>query len=91
VHWQVGYVPGDMLASTGLRKERAEAIVDDASRLVRRDHAIRLNTVLQAVKLPAGVAHLAAGLANVNGNALPHFLEVGFGNKLEESTAQSSN
>jgi hypothetical protein len=84
-----------MLASTGLRKERAEAVVDDAGRLVRRNHAIGLNPVLQAVQLPAGVAHLAAGLANVNRNALPHFLSLRrlglVGNKLEESTAQSSN
>jgi hypothetical protein len=28
--------------------------------------------VLQAVQLPAGIAHLATGLANVNRNALPH-------------------
>ena len=29
-------------------------------------------TVLEAVELPAGVAHLGAGLAHVDGDALTH-------------------
>ena len=31
-----------------------------------------LQTVLKAVELPAGVAHLDTGLANVDGDAFPH-------------------
>jgi len=33
---------------------------------------IRLNAMLQAVKLPAGVTDLAAGLADVDGDTLTH-------------------
>ena len=29
--------------------------------------------MLKAVQFPAGVTHLATGLANVNGDAFPHF------------------
>ncbi len=61
-----------MLPGTGLGEESAKAVIQRTGGLVRRQHAIRLNAVLQAVQLPAGIAHLAAGLANVNGNALPH-------------------
>ena len=31
-----------------------------------------LYAVLEAVELPAGIGHLTAGLANVDGNAFPH-------------------
>ena len=34
-------------------------------------------TVLKAVELPAGVPHLGAGLANVDGDALAHNEVVG--------------
>jgi hypothetical protein len=39
--------------------------------LVGRHLAVRLDAMLQAVELPAGVANLATGLANVDRNALP--------------------
>jgi len=35
--------------------------------------AIRLDTMLEAVKLPAGVSDLDTSLANVNGNDFAHF------------------
>jgi hypothetical protein len=62
-----------MFASTSFREEGTEAVIIPSSSFVRRDHTIRLNTMLQAVELPAGIAHLATSLANVNRNALPHF------------------
>ena len=61
-----------MLAGTSLSEKGAEAVICSSRSLVRRDHAIRLNAVLQAVQLPAGIPHLAAGLPDVDGNALPH-------------------
>jgi hypothetical protein len=61
-----------VLAGTSLGEESAEAVIQSTGGLVRGQHAIRLNAVLQAVQLPAGIAHLATGLANVNRNALPH-------------------
>jgi hypothetical protein len=61
-----------MLAGTSLGEEGAEAVIQRTGGLVRGQHAVRLNTVLQAVQLPAGIPHLATGLPNVDGNALPH-------------------
>ena len=61
-----------MLAGTSLREEGAETVIKSASSLIRWQHAIRLNAMLQAIQLPAGIAHLATSLANVNRNALPH-------------------
>ena len=59
---------GDMLPSTSLREEGGEGVIPKS--LVRRHVAIRLNAMLQAVELPAGIANLATGLANVDGDAL---------------------
>ena len=59
---------GDVLAGAGLGEEGVEGIVATADGLVRRHLAVRLNAVLQAEQLPAGVADLAASLANVDGD-----------------------
>ncbi len=56
-----------MLAGAGLRKEGVEGIVATADGLVRRHLAIGLNTVLQAVELPAGIANLCKKKANKGG------------------------
>ena len=64
--------PGDMLASSSLGEEGAEGVVT-SSRLVGGKSTIRLQTMLQAVQLPTGIAHLATGLANVDRNAFSHF------------------
>ena len=61
-----------MLAGTSLGEESTKAVICSSGSLVRGQHAIRLNAVLQAVQLPAGIPHLAAGLPNVDGNAFPH-------------------
>jgi hypothetical protein len=58
-----------MLAGTSLGEESAEAVVQGTGGM---QHAVRLNAVLQAVQLPAGIPHLATGLPNVDGNAFPH-------------------
>merc|ERR1719507_1508280 len=66
--------PGDMLAGAGLREECVEGVVSSADGLVGGHLAIGLDAVLQAVELPAGVAHLATGLAHMDGDALAHFV-----------------
>merc|ERR1719487_1581417 len=65
----------DMFARASLAEERVERIVATADRLVRRHLAVRLDTVLEAEKLPAPVPDLAAGLAHVNENRLTHCFE----------------
>ena len=62
--------PGNVLASTSLAKEGVEGVIPATDRLVGGHLAIRLDTVLQAVQLPAGIADLNAGLANVDTDAL---------------------
>jgi hypothetical protein len=59
---------GDVLAGAGLGEERVEGVVAAADRLVRRHLAVRLDAVLEAVELPAGIADLDAGLADVDGD-----------------------
>merc|ERR1719192_3236749 len=68
--------PGNVFASPGLREEGVEAVVSSADGLVARHLAIRLDAVLHAVELPAGVAHLDSGLADVDGDAFSHFVIV---------------
>ena len=60
--------PGNVFAGTGLREEGGEGVVPE--RLVRRHVSVRLDAMFQAVQLPAGVADLAAGLADVDGDTL---------------------
>jgi len=62
--------PGHMLACTSFGKEGVEGVISTANGLVRGHLAIRLDAVLQAVELPAGIANLAASLANVDRDAL---------------------
>ena len=61
---------GDVLARAGLGEEGGEGVVPHG--LVGGHLAVGLDAVLQAVQLPAGVAHLDAGLADVDGDALAH-------------------
>ena len=59
-----------MLASPSLREEGVEGVITTANGLVGGHLAVGLDAVLQAVELPAGVAHLATGLAHMDGDAL---------------------
>ena len=56
-----------MFASSCLGKEGCEGVIAD--HLVRGHVTVGLDPVLQTVQLPTGVANLAAGLADVDGNA----------------------
>ena len=54
-----------------LREEGVEAVISSPDRLVAGHLAIRLDAVLQAVELPAGVADLDPGLADMYADTLP--------------------
>ena len=59
------YGARDVLARAGFGEEGVEGIVD-AVLVAGSDAAVRSDAVLETVKLPASVADLAAGLANVD-------------------------
>lgn len=56
---------GHVLASSGLAEEGVERVIATSDGLVSGHLAIRLDPVLKAVELPAGIADLDSGLANV--------------------------
>jgi len=56
----------DVLSRATFGEESVEGVVDASNGLVTGHHAIRLDTVLQAVQLPAGVTDLDTGLSDVN-------------------------
>jgi len=62
----------NVLAGSGLGEERIERVITTANRLVARHLPIRLNSMLEAEKLPATVPDLAAGLAHVDEDRLTH-------------------
>ena len=59
-----------MLASASLTKEGVERVVRLPHALVRWHLAIRLDAMLQAVQLPACIAHLDSGLADMDRDTL---------------------
>lgn len=58
--------PGHVFAGASLREEGVEGVVATADRLVTGHLAVRLDAMLQTVQLPAGVADLHSGLADVD-------------------------
>ena len=65
--------PGDVFASTSLGEEGVESIITTTDGLIGGHLTIRLDTVLQAVQLPAGVTDLDTGLTDVNAEGFTHF------------------
>jgi len=63
---------GDVLAGTSLGEEGVEGVVTTTDGLVGGHLTVRLNTVLEAEELPAGVTDLDTGLSNVNRNDFSH-------------------
>ena len=61
---------GHVLSSSGLTEEGVEGVITTSDGLVRWHLAIRLNAVLEAVQLPAGVTDLATSLSNVDRDTL---------------------
>ena len=62
----------DVLASTSLGEEGVEGIVATANGLVGGHLTIRLDTVLEAEELPAGVTDLDTSLTDVDGDNFTH-------------------
>ena len=61
---------GDVLASSGLREEGVERVITTSDGLVRGHLAIRLDTVLKAVQLPASITNLYSGLSKMDRDTL---------------------
>ena len=55
-----------MLPCSSFREEGVEGVIASTNGLVGRHLAIRLDAMLETEELPAGVAYLDAGLANVD-------------------------
>merc|ERR1719201_1541195 len=63
-----------VLAGAGLGEEGVEGVVTATDGLVGRHLAIRLDTVLEAVQLPATVTDLATALAAMDRDTFTHFV-----------------
>jgi hypothetical protein len=62
----------NIFALSSLREEGAEALVWLSGLALISQVSIRLNTMLEAVKLPARVCNLATGLADVDRDDFSH-------------------
>merc|ERR1712051_782295 len=63
---------GDVLAGTSLGEEGVESIVATTDGLIGGHLTVRLDAVLEAEELPAGVTDLDTGLTDVDGNNFSH-------------------
>jgi len=63
---------GDVLASTSLGEEGVESIITTTDGLVGGHLTVRLDAVLEAEELPAGVTDLNTGLTDVDRNNFSH-------------------
>ena len=67
----------DVLSRASFREEGGVGVVDLSRILTVAVHrAVHSDAVLQAVELPARIAHLDTGLANMNRNNLTHFSNI---------------
>jgi len=57
---------GNVLTGTSLGEEGVESVVTTSDGLIGRHLTVRLDSVLEAIKLPAGVTDLDTGLTDVN-------------------------
>ena len=62
----------DVLTSTSLGEEGVESVITTTDGFIGWHLTIRLDTVLEAEKLPAGVTNLDTGLTDVDGNDFSH-------------------
>ena len=60
--------PGDVFAGSSFGEKGVERVVATANGLVGRHLSIGLDSMLQTVEFPTGIADLAAGLADMNGD-----------------------
>ena len=63
---------GDVLAGTSLGEEGVESVVTTTDGLIGGHLTVRLNSVLEAEELPAGVTDLDTGLSDVDRNDFSH-------------------
>lgn len=61
---------GYIFSSSSVTEEGGKGVVMATNRLLAWHLTIRLDAMLQAVQLPAGVSHLNTSLANVDRDAL---------------------
>jgi hypothetical protein len=66
------HATGNVLASSGLREKGVEGIITTSDGLVGRHLSVRLDAVLEAVKLPASVSGLHTGLTKMDRKTLSH-------------------
>ena len=62
---------GNVFPCAGLAEEGVERVVSTSDGFVARHLTVWLDSMFKTVQLPASVAHLDTGLANVNGDAFP--------------------
>jgi hypothetical protein len=77
----------NVLSGSSLAKERVERVISTSDRLVTGHLTVRLDTVFQTVQLPAGIAHLDSGLADMYADALTHFVRLDFSNFQKENNS----
>ena len=56
----------NVFACSSFREESVEGVISSANGLVGRHLPIRLDSMLQAIEFPTGIANLATGLTNMN-------------------------
>ena len=59
-----------MFSRTSLAEESIEGIIASSNSLVTWHLTVRLDSVFQAIQLPAGIADLHSGLADMDGYTL---------------------
>jgi len=65
---------GHVLAGTSLGEEGVEGVITTTNGLVRGHLSVRLNTVLKAEELPAGITDLDTALSDVDRDDFTHVL-----------------
>jgi hypothetical protein len=63
----------NVFASSSLAEESVEGVVTASNGLVTWHLTVWLDSMLQAVQLPAGIAHLDSGLADMYADTFTHF------------------
>jgi len=64
--------PWDVFTGSGLTEEGVEGVISTSNGLVTGHLSIRLDSVFQAVELPAGITDLDTSLSDMDGDALTH-------------------
>merc|ERR1719379_1065569 len=82
------HAPGDVLARSCLREECVEGIIATANSFVGGHLTIRLDAMLEAEELPAGITNLDTCLTEVDANNLTHLCSK---KKLDESNDQEGS